>query len=498
MQLPRPSLIQFSSNHSHYIKHASSDSLLYINKDGKAFFTDSPTDAESSYLARLFYIKDPISDKSLVTIQSEEDIYLCSEPSGSLACNRSSLGPWETFELIPVVSNNLRLYQVRDYHGKPLFNGDLIEIKPKALGETDFPTNARISKHLDNSLSSTRSEVNLFPINFIKDIQAAKRRKRKLFFRIDPWNIPILASDVFHAVDCSMNKLRSYNISLCTDSWLKACRDSPINNGSPCILLLNNNNVHHTFGRDSYVRLYKNNPNCFIVVWDFDNHHWLSNSFVSAACSDYYVPAHNCNMDALSHISGHELCIMPCGVMQFRENDVLDRLKLNDYCNNKREIISGFHRFYPQFHFRNEIVRAFADCFPHSVGFTPKNTYNPKDYLANFEYWSSYALSLIAPVSGDIPIRFFDALMSGGMPLTPYYLTPELDRIGVPRDFYTSYDFCDLDNVSEFVEFAYQRYLKMGSCGIRERMLFASGNHHVNSRLGAIIHSVHSFMLSQR
>ena len=105
--------------------------------------------------------------------------------------------------------------------------------------------------------------------------------------------------------------------------------------------------------------------------------------------------------------------------------------------------------------------------------------------------WSSHKLHWIIPVLNDLPIRFFDALITGGLPLVPRGLLPFIDSLGVPDSFSIPYGPLDIVDPKNFIESANAQFNHYGSAGVEERHKFALKYFHVDVIIEKIIAASH-------
>lgn len=144
----------------------------------------------------------------------------------------------------------------------------------------------------------------------------------------------------------------------------------------------------------------------------------------------------------------------------------------------------GRHLTYVEFQRRNEILArlnsVYKDVGPIEATY---HTISPQDRL---QIWSAHMAHWIVPVSFDMPIRIFDALITGGIPIVPVALKhhPSLDGL---RDHMMFYGPADIDNPEPVTGAANALFRNGGLDGIRTRFELAYQTCHVDSRLRDII-----------
>lgn len=175
------------------------------------------------------------------------------------------------------------------------------------------------------------------------------------------------------------------------------------------VLIFTNNDV---LDHSAFMEFYESNPSIIYCGWDWDNHHWLSQSIFLAAHSDFYFPAHRENLYLLSRFNGVSgNTVLPCSVIQWSKSYINEAsFKI---LNASRDIACmGAHVFYSQFKFRNSVLATINQKVK-SIGLRSQEywTKNPEERL---DEWLMAKSHWIVPVLNDTPIRIFDALITGG------------------------------------------------------------------------------------
>jgi hypothetical protein len=103
--------------------------------------------------------------------------------------------------------------------------------------------------------------------------------------------------------------------------------------------------------------------------------------------------------------------------------------------------------------------------------------------------WVSHKVHWIVPVQDDLPIRFFDALITGGIPLIPATLLDFVKSLGFAEhcDVYTPIDILKPD---QLVSRVLKRFEREGPTGILRRYIAALESAHLESILSCIVHRV--------
>lgn len=262
-------------------------------------------------------------------------------------------------------------------------------------------------------------------------------RKQQEFKRFDAFKAYLVGhltvGDLQHPKISSTIKIDSLNILDIYDALSKEI--------IPSIVILTNNSFA-TIGSSRFEELRKLTPKCLYVIHDYDCHHWYNNSFQCMLNSDVYIPAHFQIAPFTKFLLTHRLLVIPAGSIQWAKNFLIRNAK-NISETPRRLSITGKHAFYPKFHYRNKLVATFGKHFP-SIGFINVNEYHDLTSQQKLNDWMSSDLHFIAPASFDVPIRVFDALVSGGIPVVPQWLTSSLQGFGVPDKWYETYGPLDL------------------------------------------------------
>lgn len=253
-----------------------------------------------------------------------------------------------------------------------------------------------------------------------------------------------------------------------------------LNNG----LLLMTNNIFAEIGAESLVKLYDLAPNTIFAVHDYDNHHWLHNSIKAALISDIYIPAHEGDYVILGRINPYLISGIPCGSHQWSLTFITSVAQQLSQIS-RSNLPLGKYYFYEQFSFRNKAIKSLEGFYP-SITII-QNDFHKLSEEKKWQEWASHKLHWIIPVMNDLPIRFFDALITGGLPLVPRSLGPHLHSLRIPEKFYLIYDPQDILNPIPFVERSLNKFDALGSDGIKERHSYSLDRFHISPNTEKII-----------
>lgn len=248
------------------------------------------------------------------------------------------------------------------------------------------------------------------------------------------------------------------------------------------MVIVNNNDIWK-FGFEIYIETYFDNPESIFVIWDFDNHHWLPQSLQLCIFSDIYVPAHNEHLYYISRLNDFYLSPVQCPSVQWTREFLREK---SDLLLTTPRVAGplGIHKEYGRFKKRNQIVRLLEQNFPDvTLG---GQSYETRGELERLTEWSSFKTHVIVPVKNDLPVRYFDALITGGIPVLPLSLESH-----VPQDlkeftfFYKGNDL--IQDMHRQIESAEHLFDKDRDHGIIERSQLTALNWHIDAAIEKII-----------
>lgn len=242
------------------------------------------------------------------------------------------------------------------------------------------------------------------------------------------------------------------------------------------VLVLTNNNAAK-IGLEQLANFANAARNTLIAIHDYDNHHWVTLSLQLSIIADVYFPAHLTDMSVAGRLSG-SICVgIPTGSIQWKREYILDRIeKMID--SQRSDSPLGMHYFYGRFQYRNKILQTVNKHYS-TVGLLNKD-FHSRGEDDRFNEWISHKLHWISPVFGDLPLRFFDALITGGIPLVPVGLQFYLDYLRIPRNYYCTYTAKDVIDPKVFVAKSINKFDDFGREGVLERIQFGLQNFHVD------------------
>jgi hypothetical protein len=249
------------------------------------------------------------------------------------------------------------------------------------------------------------------------------------------------------------------------------------------IFLLTNNDIGKHLPQ--YLELYANNRNSLFVVWDWDSQHWLQMSGILAVSCDYYVSASSENTFILSHFNPCIIGPVFVGAHQWSRRFILENIP--SLLGARQDTPLGPHGFYEKYARRNRAIAAVGRHFE-SVGFA-SNDYKGRSDLDNLKQWAAHKSHWIVPVLGGVPIRVYNALITGGIPIVPafYKNLPEIHALGDVPVFYETSDLVDPAAVNAA---AVAKFDQQGESGLLARIAHAVEYHHVDAHCERILCAV--------
>lgn len=249
------------------------------------------------------------------------------------------------------------------------------------------------------------------------------------------------------------------------------------------LVIVNNNDAHHAGNIDRVSEFFRHFKRVIFVVWDWDNHHWLSLSYPLAAISDIYCPSHYENLYQLTRFNAATVPV-PCGIVQwpaaFLEAHAAELLQVE-----RSDQPLGRHIMYGGFQYRNQVIATLSQRYP-GVGFSTQQ-FHELTPEQKFEEWLRHKLHFIVPVLNDVPIRLFDAWVTGGIPLVPESLRFSPVFADVNADDIAFYSAADLIEPAALVARACRLFDDGGAAAIRRRHHYGLTRHHGDERIRQMV-----------
>lgn len=248
------------------------------------------------------------------------------------------------------------------------------------------------------------------------------------------------------------------------------------------IVILQNNTINYKDSTDIFWSLKKSAPNSIYVCWDYDNHHWVSLSTLSALLVDIYIPAHSENVNVITKFNSNSFGPVSCGTLQWSRSFVKKNLKIITNTTRSNEPL-GHHFEYNQFPYRNGLIRKVNEVYK-EVALVPA-MYHDRTQLSRLQEWSNHKVHWIMPVFNDLPLRLFDAVFTGGIPLIPKTLQGN-KYIADFEQHCMFYNISDVIDPKPITECAIAKFDSEGKEGILKRHKLMLQNHHIDVRFNQI------------
>ena len=280
------------------------------------------------------------------------------------------------------------------------------------------------------------------------------------------------------------DKIASDDITFLDSSFFSQSNLKEIKTTLEDSLTLMTNNVFAKIGASNFLAIYEENLKTVFAIHDYDNHHWLQNSALISLLCDVYIPAHQESLLICSRLNPNVIGGIPCGTNQWSKDFISSSCVLKNSKGRRNDPLGKYYP-YEQFLFRNKIVNTLEKTYPNIS--LIKNDFHSLSQSEKWEEWSSHKLHWIIPVLNDLPIRFFDALVTGGVPLVPRGLIPYIQALQIPEEFYSSYGPLDVIEPQQFIEENLKKFEELGDAGITKRHQFALEHFHIDKICGKII-----------
>jgi hypothetical protein len=254
------------------------------------------------------------------------------------------------------------------------------------------------------------------------------------------------------------------------------------------IVFLTNNSVN-TIGHERLGELKKNIPSTYFIVQDWDSHHWLNMSLKLMSLADVYFPTHIDSNLLASRLAINIGPFVPAGTTQWPKEYLLKNLENIELVKRSNEPFGQF-TYYQTFKYRNLVIKNLNAKYA-NIRNTKINSqgvkYHERTDEDRLKEWTSFKVHWIVPVLQDLPIRFFDALATGGIPLVPKHLRNYLELLKIPSNYYLLYSPIDIHYPDKIVELANKKFDQEGMLGIRSRATFCIEKFHSESIIEKII-----------
>ena len=251
-------------------------------------------------------------------------------------------------------------------------------------------------------------------------------------------------------------------------------------------LLLNNDIGKHL---PQYIAYYNAHPEALFIVWDWDSQHWIYMSSALAMHSDIYVPASSENIHLLAQFNPFTVGPVFAAAHQWSRRFLADHAGLF-LAERSREPL-GMHVFYENYPRRNRAIATVAQTFP-TVGFAT-NAFKGRSDLDNLKEWAAHKTHWIVPVLAGVPIRIYNALVTGGIPILPSFYK-NLPEIAILGSLPAYYQVADLLQAAAVNDEAVSRFEAGGESALLARLADATLHHHIDARSEQLLLAVEDML----
>lgn len=352
---------------------------------------------------------------------------------------------------------------------------------------SSFLAQSPLARHALGMLSEVESDL-LFSIACEKD--RIFREKKQAIQSID---VVVIANNTNFGNIATHNSFGPLKVMSAQDFKATGSDTALLEMLKNC-LVITTSNIFAEIGMARLGHLYQDLPKTIFAVHDYDNHHWINNNIQAAIFSDVYVPSHQSDNLISSRMNPNIVGGIPCGTNQWSMEFVRNNVGSITSCNRSSDPLGKYY-FYEKFILRNKAISTLTQSYP-SISLL-NNDFHSLTPNQKWTEWCSHKLHWIIPVLNDLPIRFFDALITGGMPLIPSGLIPFVKALNIPENFYISYGPLDIIDSKEFVRKANELFDFHGTSGIKARHEHALKNFHVDIIIEKIIASIRDIYVTK-
>jgi hypothetical protein len=246
------------------------------------------------------------------------------------------------------------------------------------------------------------------------------------------------------------------------------------------ILLLTNNDIGGNL--PAYIEFYNRRADSLFIVWDWDSQHWTYMSSMLGLHCDFYSSGGSENSFFLSHFNPNILGPVYGGAYQWTREFIVNHM--DTVLARRSDEPLGVHYFYEKYPRRNRAIATVMKTFP-SVRFG-NNEYKTRSELDNFTEWCAHKTHWVMPVLGGLPLRGYNALVTGGIPILPAFLKnfPEVSILG---DIPLYYEVSDLLDPQAIQQAGIEKFNAYGRDGLLQRVLDGLNLYHIDARCDHIL-----------
>ncbi|CAN5332155.1 hypothetical protein BH10PSE2_BH10PSE2_07620 [soil metagenome] len=232
-------------------------------------------------------------------------------------------------------------------------------------------------------------------------------------------------------------------------------------------------------------------PAVLLVGWFWDNHHLFRDNLEFADILDIGIAGHDF---ASAYLASPRMWLLPSVLLsytQWSEQTIANLKRYQALGDRSNELYGGFVS-YPDAPERSIAIKTLQDSgyFPELklIDSQKLGGYYKLTEADRFVDWCSYKASLCANIERDVPIRYFDALVTGQIPILPRSAIDEpLLRATFPEDQFVTCDSLSPDDVRKALARAIDIFDEEGSEGALRRSERAVRVHNFMARLASVV-----------
>ena len=232
-----------------------------------------------------------------------------------------------------------------------------------------------------------------------------------------------------------------------------------------------------------------------VAGWFWDNHHHVFDNHAAAADLDVCIPGHGFAADYLRSRRYISATPVPLCVTQWSAAEARKFFARHGGSQRTNTLYGGFVR-YAFATKRNRLLGDLIGRGMEGVYFLEEDALERYFGLSlpdRFKAWCSHKVSICLPLSGDLSQRFFDALLTGQVPIVPDDIH-DLDQV-IPRELQESLPVVRFSEytaaaVREAHAKAVSLFDRDGEAGVIRRHRFALDHHTFLSRIRGIVSSM--------
>ncbi|MBR8826989.1 MAG: tetratricopeptide repeat protein [Gomphosphaeria aponina SAG 52.96 = DSM 107014] len=235
------------------------------------------------------------------------------------------------------------------------------------------------------------------------------------------------------------------------------------------------------------------------ITWSWDNHTDYNMNIQVAKGTDIFIPGHGFTEKIYRNNNSIIAKSIPLCTSQWTGEEAQEFFAIYGHKERSNKLFGGFTK-YAHGEKRNVLLDQIIEQMPESqvfmFGVGNTSVYFDLTPAQRFEQWATYKVSICVPVKNDLPLRFFDALLSGQIPIVSEDIfdldavIPPYMQAMLPVIKFRNYD---VESVQTAYQEAITRFDAEGIEGINRRHKFALENHLFVHRLDAILGMLNSW-----